>query len=379
LIDFGLVPQSGAFLTGAGDTAARRALSFYYCSGCGFVGQHDSQSTTVDYTAIARATKRQLPDYADEAARPLQTQPDWRRGLVIEVGANDGTFLDLLAGNGHESRLAIEPSLALSESCASRGHVVERRHLTSAAAPVIRGRHGPAHAVVCRHTVEHVPDPLDLLRAMRLLLADDGLLFVEVPSVMPIIDRLWAFELWDEHLSYFSTYTLARLLHGAGFSVERQETKAHRGSMNILCWARKLASAAPAPEPSDVDATVQMCGRFARRWNAYCSEASTRLDETSAAVYAVGASHPQSNYLNFTGLGARVTALVDDDPLKIGRYVPLPRPTRVVESSFLHERVDDAVVLLTGFGYPGWMAEIRRRLVSRRIRFIDPVEDLARY
>jgi hypothetical protein len=74
-----------------------------------------------------------------------------------------------------------------------------------------------------------------------------------------------------------------------------------------------------------------------------------------------------------------VTALVDDDPFKIGRYVALPQPTRVVESSFLYERADDAVVLLTGFGYPGWTAEIRRRLTSKRIRFMDPIEDLSRH
>jgi SAM-dependent methyltransferase len=379
LVNFGEVPQSGVFLASADASVPKRGLSFYYCRACGFVGQRESQATTPDYTAVVRATKRQLPDYAGAAAKELQSEPGWQQALVIEVGANDGTFLDLLAANGHQSRLAIEPSRALSEICASQGHRVEPCHLTSASSPGVRARYGAARTVVCRHTLEHVPDPLDLLEAMRLLLNEGGLLFVEVPSVAPIVERLWSFELWDEHLSYFSIDTLARLLHTAGFAVERLETRAHRGSTNILGWARVSANAGPVPEPSGVSSSVELCQRFAKRWQAYCEDAWARLGGTRREVYAVGASHPQSNYLNFSGLGARITALVDDDPVKIGRYVPLPQPTRVLSTASFCERADDAVVLLTAFGYRGWMSEVRRRLASKRIEFIDPIEDLARH
>jgi hypothetical protein len=161
--------------------------------------------------------------------------------------------------------------------------------------------------------------------------------------------------------------------------VERLETRAHRGSTNILGWARVSANAGPVPEPSGVSSSVELCQRFAKRWQAYCEDAWARLGGTRREVYAVGASHPQSNYLNFSGLGARITALVDDDPVKIGRYVPLPQPTRVLSTASFCERADDAVVLLTAFGYRGWMSEVRRRLASKRIEFIDPIEDLARH
>lgn len=79
LVDFGEVPQSGVFLAGADASVPKRTLSFYYGRAFGFVRQQEAQAVIADYTAVACATKRQLPDYAGEAARELHSQPAWQQ------------------------------------------------------------------------------------------------------------------------------------------------------------------------------------------------------------------------------------------------------------------------------------------------------------
>lgn len=361
------------------DAAPKRSLAFYYCARCAFVGQETGASGEGDYTEVARATSRQLPDYAAQVAKELRHGTDWQTRLIIEVGANDGTFLNLLARDGYQHRLAIEPSTSLAQACSASGHVVENVHLNAATAPAIRERHGAAHTVVCRHTLEHVPDALEFLNSMRILLATGGLLFVEVPAVSPILERLWAFELWDEHISYFSPQTLRRLISRAGFSILRIEERTHRGSTNILCWAAASDVHATTGNSEADESSLALCENFRSRWEAYADFARRQVSTAQGPVFAVGASHPQSNFLNFSGLGLWIEALVDDDPMKAGRYVALPQPKPVITTASLVDSAGNGTVLMTAFGYPGWMNSIREQLAGRAVRFVDPLEDLSRY
>jgi len=379
LIDFGVVPRSGVFLSAPDAPVSLRSLAFEFCPSCGLVRQRRFAESAVDYTDVVRRTDRQLPGYVDEILDRLLIEAATPQGLTVEVGANDGTFLSRLAAAGVQKRLGVEPSRALAKLCAEAGHPVEAVHLTEGGAPFLRAVHGAARAVVCRHTLEHVPDPTALLRAMRLLLAEDGVLFLEVPAVSPILDELKAFELWDEHLTYFSVENLPAILLAAGFQVGEISMRDHLVSKNILCWAYPArAVAAPSPPSAGAAHLVSSCRDFARRWHAYRAEARTAAARWQAPVVAIGASHPQSNYLLFSGVGERVSMLVDDDPMKVGKYVALPRPTPIISSEQLLSEKCVGTLLLTAFGYDGWMNRIKRGLVTAAPCFVDVLDELTR-
>jgi hypothetical protein len=76
---------------------AKLLFPLEFCRECGLIRQRKGCATQADYTEVARRTARQLPDYAGQIVRTLLSivqKPD--TDLVVEVGANDGTFLDLL-------------------------------------------------------------------------------------------------------------------------------------------------------------------------------------------------------------------------------------------------------------------------------------------
>jgi hypothetical protein len=89
-------------------------------------------------------------------------------------------------------------------------------------------------------------------------------------------------------------------------------------------------------------------------------------------IAAIGASHPQSNYLLFTNLGPLISALVDDDPVKAGRSVPVPQPVPVLSSAQFIAADPPGAVLRTAFGYEDWMDRMLAPLVTGNVRVIRP-------
>lgn len=375
--DFGAVPASGRFYADAGAAPALRRLAFEYCAHCGYVRQRGGAGHTADYSEVDRRTRHQLPDYAAGILGALRGWAD-ADDLVVEVGANDGSFLDLVRTAGCRRRLGIEPSRALAAQCAAQGHAVENLHLTLDSARDIVARHGAARVVLCRHTLEHVPDPLALLRAIRALLQPGGQAFIEVPDTGPIVERLYAHELWDEHLSYFSPGNLRALASRAGLRPLAGCALTHRTSCNLLLWtgAGDEERAGTAADPG----LVARCAAFDGRWRRYAEAMRMGARGWRAPVVALGASHPQSNYLLFTGLGTHVDLLVDDDERKRDRHVALPRMTPVrTTDRVLSQIPTGGTVLLSAFGYDGWNNAVAGALTPRGFGRVDPLAPLAEY
>src|SRR5205823_7213686 len=104
----------------------------------------------------------------------------------------------------------------------------------SASAESIRRRYGHARAVIFNNVLAHVDQTQDFLRGCRLLLAPDGLVIFEVPSLARLIERLEYDTVYHEHLCYFSTTALVRLCESVGLSILNvDEVSVHGGSLRV--------------------------------------------------------------------------------------------------------------------------------------------------
>jgi SAM-dependent methyltransferase len=119
-------------------------------------------------------------------------------------------------------------------------------------------------AVLLRHTLEHVPDPLVFLEEVRRILVPGGWLLGAVPNFSSLKRRLdgldWLFLSLPHHRFHFTPKTLTAVLRKAGLGVVRLRTEEHMAHHRalfqvVLNRARKLAGRNPAPlnyDPAEV-------------------------------------------------------------------------------------------------------------------------------
>jgi 2-polyprenyl-3-methyl-5-hydroxy-6-metoxy-1,4-benzoquinol methylase len=367
------LPKSGQFLATQGASHASLDLRWDACRDCGLMWIDPECVREVDYTHVTRSTTNQMPGYKDDLVRRIVGACADRRASVVEVGANDGGFLRIVKEAGLENLTGIEPSAAFRSRYEGTGIGLIQCHLSAETVDRIRSEIGPASVVVCRHTLEHIPEPGAFLQALRCLLRDErSLLIVEVPNSASLVRHVAVHELWDEHLFYFSEQNARALLAHNGFRAFESRIYPHLGSENLVIYARPVSAAARGSAVSTEP------GFDIRTLGARIEQLSTDIKRQAAAwkkpVAALGASHPQTNYLSITGVAQFVDCLVDDDRNKHGKYVPVAgrQALPVVSTEETHIQLDPRTILLTAFGYPEWIARVQKRFTGRDVRFVDP-------
>jgi SAM-dependent methyltransferase len=376
LIGFPGVPQSGIFLDDATGTLPRLDLNLVWCPGCGLARRSLVDGIGLDYAAIDRGTAQQMPDYADALVEALRTAGLREHSPVLEVGCNDGSFMIHLERRGFTRLTGIEPSRQLANVAAAKGLVVDVGYFTTASAGDLMRRHGRFGAVVCRHTLEHVPEPDDLLAAMTQLLEPGGLLLIEVPDFEWVLETLAVHEIWDEHISYFSATNLVSALGRLGLEVLSCERIRFRDTRNLVAMARLPVSPVSTTMPgvafNGSRGPIEGCATLRQRWSALTRRLVDEARRWPRPVVAIGASHIQSNFIHFSGLADVVSALIDDDPRKAGRYVMLDAPRPILSTDQAIAELRSGTVLRTAFPYPGWMDWIATVLEPRGVLMVDP-------
>lgn len=373
LVNFLRIPQSGQFTSSAKIFPTYSDIKLELCNICGLVRQDENQKSC-NYENINRSTARQLPNYRDSIVKRLKDAQVDQDDLIIEVGSNSGSFLDFLRDSGFRNLVGVEPSRALAAQTARKGHEVIFGYFDLDSVTKINKIYGKAKAIICRHTLEHVPNPFELTLSIAACLDSNcALALIEVPDGFTIPQRLNIYEVWDEHLFYFSKSNLTRLLARSGFRVKETLRLPHLDSWNLLAWCEtNRAGYIPGIDEDDLD-TVRRWKTVPQRWNLFSEEFRNTVRKLSGPVYAIGASHAQTNLINYARMSSLVNYFIDDDPLKVGLYPPVEEKSNPILSTDQFEKFAQGGVLLkTGFGYEAWTQKICSIAQSKNIKIIDP-------
>ena len=136
-------------------------------------------------------------------------------GRLLDVGAGSGILVEEAQKAGFESD-GVEPSTALQTRAVSLGLPVYGGVLPHQATP------GPYDVVTVVDVIEHVDDPVGLMRNVADTLADDGICLVVTPDVKSVAARIMGMKWWHfriAHIGYFDKQTLSKCMSGAGLEV----------------------------------------------------------------------------------------------------------------------------------------------------------------
>jgi SAM-dependent methyltransferase len=149
------------------------------------------------------------------AMEPLLPGPLDNRS-VLDVGCGYGEIIGYLQQSRGCRVLGLEPS---AQTAAAGESMFGIRIV-----PALFGQHDLGgqrfDLAVCNHTLEHIDEPATFLAALKETLADDGVLYLEVPNIMwPSGGFTLDAFLYDEHLQTFSSWNLSLLLRRCGFAI----------------------------------------------------------------------------------------------------------------------------------------------------------------
>lgn len=239
-LDLGFAPPSNAYLTA--DDLKRPEI--YYplkvkvCDQCWLV-------QTEDY---AQAGDLFRPDYAyfsstssswlEHAARYAETMRQ-ELGLdsasfVIEVASNDGYLLRNFVAAGIPC-LGIEPTESTASAAEKLGISVLREFFGEALGQRLEAEGRQADLLVGNNVLAHVPNINDFVRGLKAVLRPGGIITLEFPHLMRLIDGTLFDTVYHEHFSYLSLYTVCRIFAAVGLRVWKvEELSTHGGSLRVF-------------------------------------------------------------------------------------------------------------------------------------------------
>ena len=141
--------------------------------------------------------------------------------LVTEVASNDGYLLQHFQAAGIPV-LGVEPASNVAEAARAKGIRTEVAFLGAETGRQIAGQYGRADLVAGNNVFAHVPDIRGFAAGLRALVKDDGVVTLEFPHLLRLIERRQYDTIYHEHFSYLSLLTSSAALATAGLAGGRR-------------------------------------------------------------------------------------------------------------------------------------------------------------
>ena len=304
--------------------AARGELDMRVCEDCGFVFNRAFDLDQLSYGRDYDNTQSHsafFDSYLDQLVAQMVEVHGVRNANVVEVGCGKGHFLRKLVDYpGAANRgFGFDPSYVGPDSDLD-GRLSFRRCFYDAACGDV-----PVDVVLCRHVIEHVPDPAQLLRAVRAALAHSphARVFFETPCVEWILRNRVVWDFFYEHCSLFSGACLRLAFESTGFTVER--VRHVFGGQYLWLEARPSTAAPPARAIPAASATALLAHDFGVDEQRLRHQWATRLSglQSQGKLALWGAGAKGVTFANLVDPDrVALDCVVDINPNKQGRFIP---------------------------------------------------------
>jgi SAM-dependent methyltransferase len=268
--------------------------------------------------------------YARDMIDRLGLGPD---SLVVEVASNDGYLLQHFHADGVPV-VGVEPAANVAEAARAKGIRTEVRFLGAATGREVADRYGRADLVAGNNVYAHVPDLRDFTAGLAALVKPTGLVTLEFPHLLRLIEGRQYDTIYHEHYQYLSLLTATRALATADLVVvDVDELPTHGGSLRV--HARPAGAAGePSANVKAVLAAEEAAGLHTVAGHAGFAEAvfGIKRDLVSfllaaraegKTVVGYGAPGKGNTLLNHCGIRSDLVAYtVDRSPHKQGKFLP---------------------------------------------------------
>lgn len=267
---------------------------------------------------------------------------------VVEIASNDGYLLQYFRRRGIPV-LGIEPAANVARAAEQKGiaTLVRFFDVNTARALVVMGKQ--ADLLVGNNVLAHVPDLNGFVAGLKVALKAPGVLTMEFPHLLKLLELNQFDTIYHEHFSYFSFLTVEKVFAAHGLAVfDVDELPTHGGSLRVYAChdeaahpvSERVAELSERERAAGLDRLETYQG-FAERVRETKRKLLAFLIEAKAAgktVVGYGAPAKGNTLLNYCGVRTDfLDYTVDRNPHKQGLYlpgthIPILAPERIAET-----------------------------------------------
>ena len=362
LVDLGMSPLCETYPSPAdlnrGETYY--PLHVYICEDCFLVqlDQYESAENIFgDYPYFSSYSDSWLKHCENYCNKMISRLGLNGHSLVTEVASNDGYLLQYFVQRSVPV-LGIEPAANVAKVAMEKGVSTLVRFFGTRLAEELAVEGRCADLVLGNNVLAQVPDLNDFVEGLKVLLKPHGVLTLEFPHLLRLIEHNEFDTIYHEHFSYFSLLTTLRILETHGLKVfDVEELTTHGGSLRVYACREEDQTHAIEPSVQKVIGDEEEAGlavmegydSFARR----VKQAKVALVDfllgaarEGKSVAGYGAPGKSATLLHYCGVGKDlIEYTVDRSPYKQGRFlpgthIPIYHPDRIRET-----RPDYVVIL----------------------------------
>jgi SAM-dependent methyltransferase len=353
-VDLGLSPLCETYPSAADLNRGEKyyPLHVYVCEKCWLVQLEEYETPEQifsDYAYFSSFSDSWLK-HCDKYCEAMKTRFGLsKKSFVVEVASNDGYLLQYFVQRDVPV-LGIEPAANVAKVAEQKGVPTLVRFFGTELAKELAAEGRCADLVLGNNVLAQVPDLNDFVEGLKILLKPEGVLTLEFPHLLQLIQLNEFDTIYHEHFSYFSMLSTIRIMEAHGLKVfDVEELKSHGGSLRV--YACRAESQAHPLQANVAKVLADEARAGLDKVEGYESFARQVKDTKFALVdfllqaakqgkkvAGYGAPGKSATLLHYCGIGKDlIEYTVDRSPYKQGRFlpgnhIPIYHPDRIRET-----------------------------------------------
>lgn len=394
ILDFGNFPLAGGFLKEE-DFPNERYYPFNLnlCKDCFLVQISDVVPADVlfkeNYFFFSSAIGTLVNHFKSFAQETHERfLKDKQKPSAFELGCNDGVLLKPLAALGVRA-VGIDPATNVVNSIDSKNITVINDFFSEKLAIEIEKEYGQFDVFLSSYSFAHIDDMIDILKGVKCLLKNDGVLVIEIYYLGTLIDGMQYDMIYHEHMSYYSVKSLISFLKK--FDMEIFDLRHIPGvrSGSVRFYARNIGQRAEEISPAvfrmiecEEDKGFDKVETYSKYAERVAETRKHLLDilncfrNEGKTIIGYGASGRGTIVMNYCGIDGRyLDYVVDDAPAKQGFYTP---GTHVPIKSwdYVKETKYPDYAVLFAWAFTDEVIEKRQDYLQQGGKFIVPLPEV---
>ena len=254
----------------------------------------------------------------------------FRPKKIMEIGSNDGIFLKNF---DKKSVVAVEPCKNLARLTKKLFETYDE-FWNLKLANKLKKKKGEIDLIFSANTISHIPNLKETFKGIHNILSKNGVLVIEDPSLLKVLQNNSYDQFYDEHVYVFSSISINNIIQEYGlrlFDIEHLST--HGGSNRYyICkkngkYKKSLRlEKAIKNEKSYKLHKIESYLKFSKRVNLSRKNLFTlmkKLKKTNKKIISYGATYKSTTVFNYCNLNSKLIDYVTDTTLnKQGKYTP---------------------------------------------------------